>query len=107
MLTIIELQGAYREYNKKYFKGKLPKVIIKYKKLNDNVAGRTFFGYGEDWPAQEIHLSKRLSYYEKCTVQTLLHEMIHISIGGKYKHGSRFKKELKRLIKAGAFYWLL
>ena len=98
-------QRLYDEYNEKYFGYKLPMVHVGFYKMPD-CYGVTFKTHGAKF-ASHICLNPLFIPYEQQLCSTLLHEMIHVSQNNKYGHGKRFKKELRRLIVAGAFDHLL
>jgi hypothetical protein len=97
------LKGAYKRYNYKFFGNLLPNppdVKISWADLGNQLMGYQL----ED----EIVLSKKYHRHDSLWRATLLHEMCHIStITEKTEHGPRFRKELRRIIVAGAFDDLL
>lgn len=128
-MTSLHLKCLYNKFNKKYFKNQLPDLYVHYGKLHRNCFGKTRFKilckgkcercyklrtkYIDEVKnnrlAIDIIVSDKLkkSISDHQSVLTLLHEMIHVSIGGKYQHGPKFRKEMKRLLRAGAYNrWL-
>jgi hypothetical protein len=127
-MTSSDLKYLYNLFNKKYFSDKLPDIYVHYGKTRRGCYGFTAFTtlckrcekckrlklkYGHEMKNGRlaIHLTvsnllkKSLGVHQ--SVITLLHEMMHVSIGGKYKHGPKFRKEKKRLLRAGAYdRWL-
>ena len=122
-MKTIELKYWYSFFNKKYFKNKLPDLYVHFGKLSRFKMGRTKFRvlckscdcclklrekYKDEIKTDrlpiEISINKQfqkgLGGYE-LAITTLVHEMIHVSIGGKYYHGPKFRKEKKRLLRAG------
>lgn len=100
MLTC-ELSYWYERFNERFFSNKLTKDIwVHFGKLPGNVLGRTKFG--KKWEALEIRVSNRIKHLDSYSIIILVHEMCHVSIGGKYNHGPRFKRELERVIGKGA-----
>ncbi len=97
------LKRAYRKYNYKYFDGQLPnppEVKILWAEMGNQLMGYQL----ED----EIVLSRKYHRHDSLWRATLLHEMCHIStIDEKNEHGPKFRKELRRIIIAGAFDDLL
>lgn len=101
------LKRLYREYNRRYFAGKLPNIWIIFgqarewraSKLGKTTCAATFYEDG-------IPIGIAIRYYKHKGVQyvktDLLHEMIHVS-KPRANHGPAFKKELRRLMDAGAF----
>jgi hypothetical protein len=98
------LNARFREYNKIYFGGMLPKFKVlrcsKPKNYGHEVAGYC--------SPRERRILIRNGLGEKSTLQTLAHEMIHAKLSeSKTKrknevHGSSFVNELKRLRALGA-----
>lgn len=102
-MTNYDLRYWYKEFNRRFFSGKLPKsVSVGYRKLPRTLMGRAHF-VGPSFRPTKISVSERMKIYDKISIIILLHEMAHISIGGKYKHGKTFWKEVDRLYKAGAY----
>lgn len=95
----------YRLYDKKYFKGRLPVLEVYYGPLS---ARKERFAYGctaflKGKPIY-IALNNKLNRMgEEISRLTLLHEMVHVSMGSRgAPHGPLFHEEKRRLIKAGA-----
>ncbi len=93
------LQRYYNELNRDYFKGRLPKIPVR-------------FGYTRQYPSRgymaiclgnRILLKPFLKKSGKLCVWVLLHEMGHLSVPGSGAHGPRFMKEMRRLHREGAF----
>lgn len=117
-----ELQKAYREYNRQYFKGALPNVPVRWSKQIGLTSGRGdagfFIGTSDekgDWVILVSHDLKTLEYYWR---MTLLHEMAHVSVRNDPKeractengdnlepmgHSKVWRIEMRRLAAAGAF----
>jgi hypothetical protein len=106
LMRTSDLRYWYNWYNKKYFKNKLPKTLsVHYGKLKRNRLGIVCFLI-KNWVPVELVVSQKFRTglgSDDLAIATMLHEMVHISIGGKErKHGPRFRKEVKRLSRAGA-----
>lgn len=118
-----EMMEVYSYLNHKYFKSKLPRLEIKFIHLKGFRLGRTYFEilcsckrcdklrikYGphikNNHLPRFIEIDKRLSRGKgspELSYAVLLHEMAHVSVGGKHQHGPKFRKEMKRLLRAGA-----
>lgn len=97
------LKRAYRSYNRRFFGNTLPNppdVKISWADLGNQLMGYQL----ED----EIVLSRKYHRHDSLWRSTLLHEMCHIATPDEQlEHGPRWRKELKRLIRAGAFDDLL
>lgn len=87
----------YREYNSLYFNNLLPADLeVKWSQLNPDCLGL----YSEGC----IELNSRYRGWQRTTRFTLLHEMAHASTHNETdEHGPRWKKEMRRLAKLGAF----
>jgi hypothetical protein len=103
MVTNAEVQIMYSEFNKKYFRNRLPKdMVVHFVHLKDQhgitktYRGRPMF----------VWLDWRLRVGTSHTALTLLHEMVHIE-NPKWEHGPRFQKRMLKLAKQKAFnpYW--
>ena len=99
MVTNWDLERMYREYNKKYFRNRLPKdMVVEFARLPD-CHGVTHCHKNRplfiqiDWP-----LRGTLSH----SAMTLLHEMVHVE-HPKWLHGPKFHRRMLQLAKAGAF----
>jgi hypothetical protein len=107
------LKRLYRQYNKKYFGNKLPKgTTVTFANpahfvktgLGKKTCAITFFLH-EKPPVIVIKRFKQKHWsYIKLD---LLHEMAHVKLPINVNHGPRFKAEMARLEKAGAFRKLL
>jgi predicted SprT family Zn-dependent metalloprotease len=98
--TITEV---YEEYNRQFFKGRLPKISVTYRNIKENNAYTLFFA---SVPV-EIVLNRYLLRSARLSRIVLVHEMAHISVGIECGHGPKFQKELRRLVKQGAYKGLL
>ena len=108
-----KLAKYFRIYNKKYFKGRLPKISIVFKKPHGERAGE-FASVGKTPIEIRINPKTQLGITKYCTIftlMTLLHEMVHLKLLVENKrdvtHGYIFKREMKRLFNEGAFRGLL
>lgn len=116
----------YKYFNRKYFGNKLPKRLwVRFGKLKRGCLGETRFRMlcnecdkclqlktkfkkeiKENFLPYDIMINQKFKSGlggDEMIITTLLHEMAHVSIGGKYRHGPKFKKELRRLMTVGAF----
>lgn len=106
-----ELTRFYEVYNSIYFNGTLPKIKVYHRKLKPKTYGWTAFDV-KSRRAVYIGVSETLHRQGwQCTeLVTLLHEMVHVSMGPvseKEGHGKEFQKRKRKLIVAGAFDDLL
>lgn len=99
-MTNKDLRWFYALFNKRYFSGKLPDVYLHHVKLARNDYGITHFLKG--CPVLTV-INKSLKHHQKHTLMTLLHEMGHIKLGVRVKHGPKFQREMRRLARLGAF----
>lgn len=118
-----ELYKIYDEYERKYFRGRMPKRVMvvfgigcaesrdgtrllgyvaSYNSLwGRNVQKNAEYKITIDWETRHIMDQVRI---------TLLHEMVHIVVNDNnkcYGHGPKFKREIRRLMRAGAYDGLL
>lgn len=100
-------QDFYDWANEKYFEYKLPYVPVGfYKEKNMDYYGCSFTPVKAKY-VHTIALNPKFKEWSKVVKITILHEMIHVKLNGRGGHGPRFQKELRRLVKAGAFnQWL-
>src|SRR6185312_5666144 len=96
------LRDSYKHFNRLYFKGKLPQDLTIGWASDRTLGGDMGWAFGNN-----ILINKRLTEWSLVALQTVLHEMCHISKPSDDGHGKQFTKELKRLIRAGAFDPLL
>jgi hypothetical protein len=104
------LKRIYREYNRKYFGGRLPNVDINFispgqmKKcfgLARATCAVTCFKKGTITPVA-IYISKNKYKIWRYVRADLLHELVHVD-RPRADHGPVFENEMKRLAAAGAF----
>lgn len=100
------LDEWFDTYNKRYFRGRLPKcrVVWTYRKVD--FIGRFLYDTDDPDKGLLIELSHRIRFVERVARFTLLHEMVHLKqrhIPDERAHGHAFQKEMKRLANAGAF----
>jgi len=97
------LKRAYLDYNDRYWAGKLP----------DDLMVKWAYGIDAmgDSDPEIIRINALLRRWECAWRATLLHECAHIAVdltGPELKdHGPKFKREIRRLLRAGAFDGLL
>lgn len=103
-MTNAELRREYNRYNRKYFRGRLPKLMVHFTKMPKYYLGlSTYVGRPSGGSWAEIEISKVLKCWPKLTRCVLLHEMVHVSLPQQVIHGSKFEKGMRKLAKAGAF----
>ena len=95
-------QGAYDHFNVKYFGGGLPIVYVGLYKMKNYTYGCTIRQHGMKY-CSHILLNPYFEKWPDVTKQNILHEMIHVKFRNRHGHGPRFKKEMRRLLLAGAF----
>jgi len=100
-----ELTFQYHEYNRKYYRGRLPNIEVYFRsmpKSKQDVLGYT--ATPEIGDAEYIVINKKLELWREIAEIVLLHEMIHVRFPhAEPDHGKIFEKERRRLIVAGAF----
>lgn len=97
---LLDLDALYDEYNTRYFGGKLPKVPVRWGRVQESSAA-------EFWPDSMeivIHPMIRRCGLDKYARILLLHEMVHVKLRNKRiaDHGRLFHTEMKRLARIGA-----
>ena len=123
-LTIRQMKNDYRYFNRKFFSGCLPKnvgiyfvdginPVTKYrlpqseiKNWENGALAETATWCGGETDEYEIRFSRvfRRGTGHNLFCIVLLHEMIHLKLRGKRKHhGPEFFKEVRRLMRIGAF----
>lgn len=93
---ISELERVYRQYNRKYFAGKLPQppeIVLRWKRMNALIA------YQE---GDEIVVNSRFRRWNSIWESALLHEMVHLELPAAVVHGKKFQDRMLQLAKAGA-----
>ena len=111
-----ELEEVFRTYNHRYFGGRLPNCEVVWsspkKKFLGHFVPVEHYIQKSDGTEQTvritylIEISRRLKFSNKLWGATLLHEMVHLKLRGKEgksDHGHKFQREMKRLVKLGAF----
>jgi hypothetical protein len=94
------LRRVYLNYNRKYFGNKLPKdAEIVWEPLTG-----TLLGYQQ---GDKIALNAKMKHADVIWRGTLLHEMVHLELPAKVKHGPRFRKRMRELVAQGAFDGLI
>lgn len=101
-----EYGDIYDYYNIKYFKHQLPVVRVGFYKDCKYECGATVKLHGAKHSSY-IYFNNRLKIFDCYLRATLLHEMCHVKLANHGGHGPKFKKELKRLMRLGAFTELL
>lgn len=98
--TNVDLRRYYRVANRLYFDNALPKDMpMRFAKLR--CAGVTHVLNG--CIPVEIEINEDLRAFQAVTIQTVLHEMLHVEKPEYRGHGWRFNKRMLRLAKQGAF----
>jgi|SRR5271167_319909 len=103
--TTNDLVAWANDYDQKYFSGSSPDITIA---IDCRLGSAGCFMPDE----RKIYIPKGLTAFEKPCRIVLLHEMVHIKLGGENGdfdelHGQRFKSEIARLIQCGAYDNLL
>lgn len=114
------LCNLYREYREKYFRDRLPVEVNvrfgicarEFPKRNYHTAGfmqdfdRKWVGsVGKEY---DITIDWEYRHLEDVVCIVLLHEMAHVVVSGEWpSHGPKFKAEIRRLIRVGAYDDLL
>lgn len=96
------LPEVFRRYNKKYFGNRLKVSDVKFGKPSYNAHGETSYFDGTD---PLITVSRRFLNSGRLVRLILLHEMVHVD--GYFSHDARFKRQIRRLIRLGAYDDLL
>lgn len=100
------LVSVFNKYNKLYFGNKLKVSSVRFIKLKNPWHAQTAFF--SDYPPL-IEINSRLQYSGKLTRIVLLHEMAHVAnhSDSNISHGPEFRKQIKRLMRLGAYDDLL
>ena len=104
------LKSLYNKYNRQFFDGKLPDILVGYattkqfKKHRVKKGTCAFTSFDNDLHTKPTaivvhHFDGKSMLYVKAD---LLHEMVHVS-KPRAEHGKVFKKEMSRIISLGAF----
>jgi hypothetical protein len=94
------LRRIYLNYNRRYFKGELPTdAEIVWEPLAGSLLG---YQCGD-----KIALNAKMKHADVIWRGTLLHEMVHLELPAKVKHGPRFRKRMRELVAQGAFDGLI
>lgn len=96
------LRRIYNRFNRLYFSNELPDLEIVWEPSDDSMA-TTHTYEGEP---HRLTFDPALRGYRKIIKIVMLHEMIHVQYP-KIGHGARFKAEIQRLWKLGAYEKLL
>ena len=91
-------------YNKRYFHSALPPAYVGFYPQNmmkDSFAW-TIRPDGFKY-ATHILLNPYFREWKDILKQNILHEMVHVKFRNRHAHGPKFKKEMRRLMLAGAF----
>lgn len=101
------LQWWFRKYNKKYFGGKLLSVPCYVCLLDGTVMACVEGANNPDTDEEMMRIlvdPKKHPYFCQAQV-SLLHEMCHLALHPdiKHGHGPKWKREVKRIMKLGAF----
>jgi SprT-like family protein len=114
-LSVIDLMRDYRALRGRHFGKRVPPVeevafaLVPGRVLSDifdeGCLGFNVEGASKHVAASVIVIAKESSINE--TRMTLIHEMAHVSVEGKWNrsmgHGKYWQREMKRLAKSGAF----
>ncbi len=97
----MKLPEIYADFNRRFWKGKLPRDVQVRWKRGLSVAA----WYDGD---RLITINSYLKGWECLVKMTLLHEMAHVSTRSEcQEHGPRWQAEMRRLARDGAFapFW--
>ena len=117
------LKRWFNEYNRRFFKHRLPDTLVCWTDMKPVENGITPLGRclrpaivrykvigGKKWVRFKsdrpmIFISDVLwkRNWLSLARETLLHEMCHLALPARLSHGLRFQKEMLRIAKAGAF----
>lgn len=101
----------YDIFNSRYFRGRLPKIPIKwshdlgFEGNRKGILGSTHYDGVTNRP-KLISLNPKYKSSGTIWVTTLLHEMVHVEqwrTPAKQAHGHKFQKRMKQLANKGAF----
>jgi len=97
----LDLESLYAEYNKKYFGGQLPKIPVRWGKVDEGHAAEFLHHPLEI----VVHPTIKRCGLDKYSKILLLHEMAHVKLRDRKikDHGRVWVNEMKRLARIGAF----
>ena len=99
-----DLRRYYRVANRKYFKGKLPDIPVRFAKFDPGLLGITnVVTFKGKTVATSIEITEDIRYIQTTTIMTLLHEMTHVEKPQYKGHGWQWERQMMRLARAGAF----
>lgn len=105
-MTIRQLHGWYKRYNKKYFDGRLPaEIAMSYEDMSASPNGGLCTTYSEPGLLiHTIHLDKRFQDCDQLVKFFLIHEMAHMAAypNEKAAHDQAFQDEMIKLAFRGA-----
>lgn len=98
-MTREEIKNEYDRLNEKYFEGRLPKNLEFGTEEWTRDLGHTGITYFEDDEPVEIDIisNEDSRFHNGPWTNTLLHEMVHISVGCDEDHGPIFQNECRRV----------
>lgn len=96
ILSQRRLRRWFRQYNRRYFGGYLPRDAKLSWTPIEQCWGQS---YGEP---PTIEISPACGVDSRLARMTLLHEMVHLSLYPYRAHGPKFEAEMRRLAQAGA-----
>lgn len=89
------LNHLFARYNVRYWRGRLPKIVIYIRELDG--------AYGHmDWKQREIVIDLGAHASDRQIRDTLLHEMAHLAAGSKARHDSPFFSQVEHLLRQKA-----
>ncbi|WP_446744312.1 hypothetical protein [Silvibacterium acidisoli] len=95
-----QLRRWYLDFNRRFHGGDLPDDVDVIYAPATGCLGRIDFDYAD---AATITINPACAF-DMCMVKlTLHHEMAHLKVGTKHKHGKVFQAEMLRLATLGAF----
>jgi hypothetical protein len=98
--TNADLRYMYLKINKSFFGNRLPKdMSVSFEKIKGDL-GRTRID-GRTFRPLYIEITDRIRFSAALCYQTLLHEMVHVSVPEHRGHRGWFDKEMLKLVNKG------
>jgi len=99
---VTHLRRSYLRYNRLWFSNRLPEdMVVRWsRRMPHNLYGV----YNEEAYGEGIFINAIWRGFYEIAQLTLLHEMAHVATESEKKHhGPRWKREMRRLARIGAF----